>query len=671
MRKFFAVSFLLLSTLFLCSSCSNLVSRTPSSTAAVQEWTHYAGDAKSQKFSQLNLINKSNVNSLHLAWIWNSTDNSVVSANKLTTFIYESTPIMVDGKLLTSTPLNWVVAIDPMTGRTLWNFDPETSKHGQPPNNGFVHRGVTYWEGLSEKRVMIATNDAYLYALDVKTGKPVKSFGQMGRIDLAIQDGIPVDRRKFGVTSPPIVCNNTLIVGSSILDLFFKFNMPRGDVKGYDVKTGQLKWTFHTIPQAGEPGSETWLNNSWKHGGNANVWAPMSADEQLGSVYLPVSTPSNDWYGGERPGDGLFGESLVSLDCETGAKKWHYQLVHHGLWDYDPPAAPVLMNIDLDGKTVKAVVEVTKQAFVYAFDRETGKPLWPIVETPVPRSNVPGEASSPTQPIPTNPLPFDRQGIAESDVNDFSPEIHQQALKILSKYNYGPLYTPPSEKGTVTLPGWVGGASWAGAAYNPLTQKLFVPSITEPSLYKLQSTIKPAWDFRYVRDMNQSLVIETPKGWPPGLPLLKPPYGRVTAIDMSTGHHDWMSPIGIGPKALLAQLGITPPTEELGWPRRTHLLATPELLFAAQSGPMKVVGSLGGALIPPTYPNALKIVAENDDPCLLVLDPDTGRKIAKIPIPQNAFGAPMTYALNGRQFILLPVGGVGLKAGLVALTVDK
>jgi len=634
------------------------------------EWTHYAGGADSQKFSYLNQINKSNVRSLHVAWTWESTDNNIVFADdgsvKISTSFNEGTPLMVDGQLLTSTPLNQVAALDPSTGKTLWVFDPQSYKGVQPPNMGFVHRGIAYWRKGSQKRILLTTNDDYLIALDTE-GHPISGFGRDGIVDLSILNGAAVDKRKYSMTSPPIVCRDTIVVGSGVLDSFSKFDMPRGDVRGYDVNDGHLKWTFHTIPHSGEPGNESWQQESWSHTGNANVWTMMSADEESNSVFLPVSTPSNDWYGGERPGDGLYGESLVSLNCETGEKKWHRQLVHHGLWDYDPPAAPILMNIQVDGKPIKAIVEVTKQAIAYAFNRETGEPIWDMVEQPVPASDVPGEMASKTQPIPVKPLPYDQQGITEDDVINFSDKLHREAMELLSHYNYGPLFTPPSLKGTVVMPGWLGGASWAGAAYNPVTHRLFVPSIKEATVAKL-IPLGPGSDYKYT---GVPTLLPVPNGWEKDVPLFKPPYGRVTAIDMNSGDHQWAVPMGVGPRKSLEKMGVTNlPAGDLGWPRRTHLLATPELLIAAQAGPAKVVGGLGNSTNPPLPYNAMKIAAQNEDPSVVVLDQDTGEQIVKVAIPQNAFGAPMTYLANGKQYIVFAVGGAGLRAGLVALTVD-
>ena len=641
-----------------------LTSITPRPTTPTQEtaWPSYASDAAATKFSPLTLINKSNAPHLKLAWQWDSIDNPIIKSQCLDTAYYEATPIMVNSVLYTSTSLNQVVALDPKTGKKLWSYDPETYKNGYPPNSGFVHRGVAYWNKAKEKYIFIGTNDGYLIALNADTGTPIKKFGDNGKVDLTQQLSREVTRDKYGVTSPPLVCKDTIIVGSSIPDFFYRFGMPPGDVRGFDASTGKLKWTFHTIPQIGETGIETWVGDSYKNFGNTNVWAPMSADLKLGAVYLPVSTPSNDYFGGERQGNNLFAESLVSLNCETGERNWHYQLVHHGLWDYDNPAAPILMDLNIHGVPVKAVVQVTKQAFAYVFDRVTGKPIWPMNEISVPQSSVDGEYTSPTQPMPTKPLAFDRQGLSDSDLIDFTPELKTAAKKTISQYTYGPLFTPPSTgTGTINLPGNVGGASWAGAAFNPLTAKLYVPSVTNPHAVTLGHL--PFSDFKFAS--NSSKYLTTPDG----LPLTKPPYGRITAIDMNTGDQSWMVPIGTGPRELLESKGATLPPGDLGWPRRTHVLITPNLLFAVQSGYFEITG----VHIRNLFANSVKIKATNDDPALRVLDPDTGEQIAKISMPANSYAAPMTYSIDSKQYVVMAIGGGGtnLDAGLIALSVDK
>jgi quinoprotein glucose dehydrogenase len=429
--------------------------------------------------------------------------------------------------------------------------------------------------------------------------------------------------------------------------------MPPGDIRGFDVRSGELKWTFHAAAQKGEFGAETWENDSAKVTGNANIWTMMSADETLGYFYLPFGTPANDYYGGERHGNGLFGEALVCLDARTGKRVWHFQMVHHGVWDYDLPAAPNLIDITVTGKKIKAVAQVSKQGFCYVFDRVTGKPIWPIEERPVPQSIVPGEKTSATQPFPTKPAPFDRQGMTKEDVIDFTPELHQEALKVLEKYNYGPLFTPPMlNKLTINMPGVAGGANWAGAASDPETGMLYIPSNTLPfaiSLYK-----SPVPHTQYVAGFVPLPTVQ-------GLPLYKPPYGRLTAIDLNTGDHKWMKPIGryaeVENHPLLKSLNLPPP----GRASRGHVLLTKTLLLVAQEGVTQRVSSA---------PDGFAMAAEFGiiDPKLRAHDKKTGEIIGEIELPRNATGAPMTYSVSGKQFIIIPTGGANLPPELIALS---
>jgi quinoprotein glucose dehydrogenase len=435
--------------------------------------------------------------------------------------------------------------------------------------------------------------------------------------------------------------------------------MPPGDVRGFDVRTGKQLWQFRSIPGEGEFGNETWEEGSWKTAGGTNVWTLMSADDELGFVYLPFSTPSNDWYGGQRPGDGLFGESLVCLDARSGKRIWHFQIVHHGLWDYDLPAAPNLIDVRVNGTPVKAVAQVTKQGYVYVFDRVTGRPIWPIEERPVPQSTVPGERSSRTQPFPTKPPPFDRQGVSENDVVDFTPELRREALSVLAKYDYGPLYTPPSiEKPTIQMPGWAGGASWAGAACDPETGIMYLPSITSPLAITMVN--------RPFRSTAPYVGAPAPVETLQGVPLWKPPYGRITAIDLNTGDHRWMVPLGdlTQSNPVLKQLGIAP----LGRPARGHLLLTKTLLVIGQegttqreaSGPQRESAAEPGTVRVPNF--------EILDPKLRAYDKATGTLVGEVALPRNATGAPMTYMLNGKQFIVVPTGGANLPAELIAMS---
>jgi quinoprotein glucose dehydrogenase len=477
-----------------------------------------------------------------------------------------------------------------------------------------------------------------------------------GRIDLTQGLHRPVDRKRYAVTSPPTICRDVVIIGSSIDDLPNRKEAPPGDVRGFDPRTGKLLWTFHTVPRKDEPGVETWGDESWKYTGNTNVWAPMSADEDLGYVYLPVSTPTNDWYGGHRPGNNLFADSLVCLEAKTGKRIWHFQIVHHGLWDYDTPAAPTLCDITVDGKPVKAVAQVTKQGMCFVFDRRTGKPVWPIEERPVPQSNVPGEKSSPTQPFPTKPAPYERQGIKEEDLIDFTPELRKEALEIIKRYDHGPLYTPPSLRGTINLPGWAGGSNWQGAAFDPETGMLYIPSITSTIVVQLEKP-KGKSDFTYERTMKARL------DGPRGLPLVKPPYGRLTAIDLNTGERAWMVPLGRGPRDHPALKDVKDLPEKLGGAQRGHALATKALLFVGQEGNIeKVIGLIRDG-------KAIEAMTETPPGVLYAFDKKTGATLAEIPLPGPVTGALMTYTLGKKQYIVFPVGGLFTPDELIALSI--
>ncbi len=623
------------------------------------EWTTYHGSLAAHQYAALDQIDASNAAQLEVAWSWESPDNALVKENRRRTpFSFKSTPLKVGDDLYVNTSLGQVVSIDAITGETKWVFDTKAYEAftGRPTNLGYNSRGVGYWTDGKQKLVFQPSNDAKLWAIDAVTGEPVGGFGTDGYVDL-----IETLRRKtrlqsYGIVSAPLVVGNVVIVGSSIFDGPTRQSMPPGDVRGFDVRTGELVWTFHNPPKKGEVGHGTWLEGSAEYTGNANVWTNMSADHELGLVYLPFGTPTNDWYGGHRKGDNLFAESIVCINAATGEYVWHYQLVHHGLWDYDIPAAPTLFDAEIDGKMVKGVAVVTKQGFNYVFDRVTGEPIWPIVELPVPASDVPGERASATQPFPTKPPPFESQGITDETIVDFTPEIRAEAMEILKNFKTGPLYTPPvvitdGIWGTVQHPGWGGGANWFGAALDPETGMLYVPSYSAPIVVGLQKPDGARSNFDYIRGSprqeNSHTNAVTGIQGPRGLPIIKPPYGRITAYDMSEGDIAWQVPHGDGIRQKIIDLGIPDPGP-VGSSGGTGPLLTRTLLFLGQGA------------------RTSRINDDRTGSVLTAYDKASGATIANVALDKAPTGTPMSYMHNGKQYIVFATG-VGGNAGITAL----
>jgi quinoprotein glucose dehydrogenase len=620
------------------------------------EWRYYSGNAGSDKYSPLDQINRDNVKNLRIAWRW-KTENFGPRPE----YNMEATPLMINGILYVTVGVRRdVAAIDAATGETLWMYRYDEGVRGQvaPRLN---HRGVAYWtDGKGAERILYITAGYHLIELDAKTGRAMPGFGKEGIVDLYQELDRQVEKDGLiGSSSPPMIVGDIAVVGAALQPTSpTKANVP-SFVRGYNIHTGKREWIFHTIPQKGEFGNETWENNSWEYTGNGGVWTTMSADPELGYVYLPVETPTNDFYGGDRPGNNLFADSLVCLEAKTGTRVWHYQLVHHDVWDYDTVAAPILLDITVGGQRIKAVAQVTKQGFTYVFDRATGKPVWPIEEKPVPASDVTGEKTSPTQPIPSKPAPFDKQEVSVDNLIDFTPELKAEAVKMVSEYKLGGVYTPPmlpknGIKGLLKLPTATGGANWQGGAADPETGILYVASasavmgVLEP---RIPGTAAPAVAAAPRPAAGQ------PAGprWfgPQGLPLVKPPYGSITAIDLNTGDTMWTIANSDAPEWMKnhpALKGITLP--RTGTYEHSGLLVTKTLLFAGQgSGLFATPPGSGG-------------------PMLMCIDKKTGQILYEFKMPANQTGVPMTYMHRGKQYIVLAVGGVGLPGELIALTVD-
>lgn len=611
------------------------------------EWPAFGNDPGGQRYSTLETIHRGNVAGLRRAWEWRTGERRIPAGDpegEVFPDKFEATPLMLGDTLYLSTPYNRVVALDAGSGRELWQFDPGATRLGRIGGDpsGFVHRGVAVWTGGTERRVIMSSRGRLL-ALDARTGRPIESFGSGGQVDLSEGARWPVNRRDIGNTSPPVIYGNLIIVGSTVADRLVFDRDPPGEVQAFDVITGNRIWRWEAVPRPGRPGSETWEDGSAERVGHANVWAPFTVDTARGLVYLPVSASSNDYFGGRRKGNNLFGDSLVCLDARTGQLVWHYQIVHHGLWDYDPPAQPNLVSLNVDGRAIDAVVLAGKSGFVYAFDRVTGVPVWPIVERPVPASDVPGERASPTQPFPTRPPPFVRQGTSDSDLVNFTPELLARARALVTAYRLGPVFTPPSLEGTVLLPGWIGGAGWGGGAFDPVTATLFVKGTNLAILARLKSPppegASTGAGFTLDPEATPSgklyLKIPTRTGLlrrfsrDVAIPVIRPPYGTLTAFDMNRGEIRWQVPLGDSPA-----IRFHPALRGLN---------LPPLGVAGAPGPMVTKSGL--------------IFVSGGGETLYALDAATGGVLWSAPLGRTGYANPMTYrTAQGRQFVVIATG---------------
>jgi quinoprotein glucose dehydrogenase len=606
------------------------------------DWPNIHGSNLSTRYSPLDQITAGNFDQLELAWRF-----STVNFGPSVDFTNPSTPLEIDGVLYADIgSTRNVVALDATNGQVLWLWRPqEGDRFDEAPRKG-AGRGVAFYDNGDKKRVVDVTPGYQLVSLDAKTGVPDPNFGENGKVDLYVGVRNGDDPRyaypDIGISAPPLIMNDVIIVGAAHRTggrPRSKFNT-KGDVRGFDVHTGDLLWTFHTIPARGEIGYESWLTGN-DITGNSGVWAAISGDPELGLVYLPIEDPTGDYYGGDRHGDNLFSSGLVAVDVNTGEREWHYQFIHHDIWDWDVPSPPIITNLP-NGR--KVVMSVTKQSWVYTFDRETGEPIWPIVERPVPAGDVPGEWYSPTQPHPTRPAPFDRQGVTEDDLIDFTPELRALALESVEDFRLSEsIFTPPSlteatdgTRGLLSLPSSTGGSNWESSALDPETGILYVPSRTQLQVLSLSKN--PESDI----DLSQGFGVRAPRIQ--GLEIIKPPYGRITAIDMNSGDHLWMIANADTPDRLTNHPlleGVDLP--RTGIPTRSGILVTGSLLLQAEG-----TGAAGAS------------------PIFRAIDKQTGEIVGTLDLPLNQTGLPFTYEHDGKQYISMFVGGGGTPAELVS-----
>jgi quinoprotein glucose dehydrogenase len=680
------------------------------------EWHSYGGDLGHTRYAPLDQINAANFNNLEVAWRF-KTD----SLGPRPEFQLESTPLMVGGRVFsTGGTRKAVVALDAATGELLWMHSQHEGARGAAAPRQLSGRGLAYWTDGKEERILYVTPGYRLVALDARTGQPVPGFGRDGVVDLKqdFDQQIDLTSAPVGLHATPTIARDVVIVGAAFetgANPRSKTNV-KGYIRGFDVRTGKRLWIFRTIPRPGEFGNDTWLKDSWSYTGNTGVWAQISADEELGLAYLPVEMPTHDYYGGDRPGNNLFSESIVAVDLKTGQRRWHYQLVHHGLWDNDIPCAPILADITINGRVVKALAQPTKQAFLYVFNRETGEPIWPIEERPVPKGDTPGEWYAPTQPFPTRPPAYDGQGLSIDDLIDFTPELRAEAVKIVSRYRLGPMFTPPSVSraegpiATLTRGTQAAASNWPGGSYDPETHTLYVASQTAIATLGLMPAPPGMSDLPYFQGTvltgarltggsgagagagaapgagtpargaatpaaGRGGAPDSGRGAAPavpaaaaaggrggeggggggalnvrGLPLVKPPYSRITAIDLDRGEFRWQVPFGATPDNIrnhpaLKGLNLGP----LGRPgNNVGTLVTKTLLIAGEGNFGPTPSGQRGAM-------------------LRALDKATGKEVGAVYMPAPQSGSPMTYMFNGRQYIVIAISGAGYSGELLAL----
>ena len=638
------------------------------------EWPTYGADLAGSKYRPLDQINAANFNKLEIAWRFKTE-----SLGNRPEFKLEGTPLMVNGIVYaTAGSRRAAIALDAATGELIWTHGEREGARGANAPRQLSGRGLAYWSDGKDERIYYVTPGYRLIGLDAKTGALLPNFGKAGVVDLKLEDDQNIDlvNGEIGLQSAPVVAGNTIMVGAAFREGMTPKSMKnnKGFVRGFDVRTGKRLWIFHTIPVKGEAGYETWQNGSAEYTGNTGVWSQITVDEQLGMAYLPVESPTGDYYGGHRPGNNLYGESLVAVDLKTGQRKWYYQLVHHPLWDMDISSAPILADINVNGKAIKAVAQPTKQGFLYVFDRTNGQPVWPMEERPVEKGNVPGEFYAPTQPYPTKPPAYSRNGVTPDVLIDFTPAMKDQALTVVAKYKIGPVFTPPSASSvngplsTLTLGTASGGTNWPGASYDPETHTVYASAcnacLTPIGLVESPKEIS---DMKYILGTAGQAVriargpgenagadspppareaAPAPAAAPPanplqvnGLPLIKPPYGTISAINLDRGEIAWQVPHGDTPDAVRNNAGLRGMNiPKTGQASSVGTLVTKALVIA---GDPQVTTT-------PEHPRGAMLRA---------YDKATGQQVGGVLMPAPQSGSPMTYMLNGKQYIIVAISG--------------
>ncbi len=631
------------------------------------EWPTYGGDLGHTRYSALDQIDADNFSDLEVAWRFKTE-----SLGPRPEFIFQSTPLMVDGVLYTTAGTRRAaVAIDAETGEMLWVHRLNEGERGAGAPRRLSGRGLTYWDDGADGVIFYVTPGYRLIALNALTGHRITSFGDDGLVDLkqGLDQDIDPVTGEIGLHAAPIISNGVIMIGAAHLAGVAPSTKekPTGHVRGFDARTGERKWIFHTIPGADEFGNDSWLNDSWRYTGNTGVWGQMTIDEDLGYVYLPVEMPTGDLYGGHRLGDNLFADSVVAVEIATGDRVWHYQTIHHDVWDFDLPSAPILVDITVDGQPIKALAQPSKQGFLYVLDRTNGEPVWPIEERAVPQSDVPGEVTSPTQPFPTKPPPFDRQGISVDDLIDFTPELRARAEEAIAPYRIGPLYTPPSVAsfegtlGTLHIPALTGGSNWPGGSFDPETGIFYIYSKTQiNSLGLVSNPQRSNMDFIMGRPRRPAggrgrrggggfggLNVD-------GISIVKPPWGRITAIDLNAGELVWQVAHGETPDNIrnhpLLQ-GVDVPRTGVA-NARIGTLVTKTLVVAGDGGLFTNEDGVRGS-------------------ALRAYDKATGEDVGTVALPVPATGSPMTYMVGDTQYLVVAIAGGGFAGELWAFTAPE